>query len=465
MNAPFARAETTKTDRERAYTWLLRGRELLGLTLEGEELAAAAWSADFRRRGDEARARHEDEVLAAARRQVGNILALTARFDVALQLFLTASFGFLGLAVLRLRYRAVGGGLVAGQPWRSRATLLGAGILALGLAWPVLHTAHRAAALGSSPIALADSMGSAENVIELEKRLSMLPTTPGRFAAAVANHLAGNTDRARELYQGLGEDPRARRNLEALQAGNLTPPEPLRAEDYVRAYLARPALVQGPPGLLHEIAGNEAVPLGRVIAVTLLLDVALVSLLALSFWRVPHRPQPGRAPRPMPRWIEALLVGAADLRRGRDGTAWITLCLAAFFALVVSVQLGFRSDLPVPGPLSAMNQIGLRTFSLPLAGTVDAAAPEAERQWARAHYRDFLRARPEVPALWIAAALAGLVALGLHVRALRCRVGDSPPPAPTAPSVEEAETAISSPRSPTPPASARRPPPPRPSSG
>jgi hypothetical protein len=96
-----------------------------------------------------------------------------------------------------------------------------------------------------------------------------------------------------------------------------------------------------------------------------------------------------------------------------------------------------------------MNQFSLRAFPLPLAGTVDTAAPDAEKQWVRAHYWDLLAARPEVPALWAAAALAGLLALTLHVRALRGAVPTQPPPGPV--SLEDAETAVSpAPRSPAP---------------
>ncbi|UCH97561.1 MAG: protein kinase, partial [Candidatus Aminicenantes bacterium] len=74
--------------------------------------------------------------------------------------------------------------------------------------------------MGRSP----EYLGHAVFVHDLENLLKEKNTDVVRYAAAVINHLAGNRDRAAELYQSLPRDPRAQKNLHALEQDNLVPP-------------------------------------------------------------------------------------------------------------------------------------------------------------------------------------------------------------------------------------------------
>jgi hypothetical protein len=139
--------------------------------------------------------------------------------------------------------------------------------------------------------------------------------------------------------------------------------------------------------------------------------------------------------------VQVLLPGAAPVRKSRLGTAWATLFCCAFCGIVLSLQLFLPTSLPVAGPISWNNQIGLGAFPLPLSDAVASGSRDEINRWTRAHYRDFLAARPEVPLLWAAAAVSGLAGLALHLRALRRRDQTEIPSSPV--SLEDAETAVS----------------------
>jgi tetratricopeptide (TPR) repeat protein/tRNA A-37 threonylcarbamoyl transferase component Bud32 len=93
--------------------------------------------------------------------------------------------------------------------------------------------------IAAVPIGVMDSLGHATTVHTIENVLEVKDSDEVLYAAAVMNHMAGNVERAKELYQSLPKDERAKKNLTALQKDELVPPEPLTAEDLYRAYTAR----------------------------------------------------------------------------------------------------------------------------------------------------------------------------------------------------------------------------------
>jgi tetratricopeptide (TPR) repeat protein len=122
INVPVMRLHKAQlADTDRAYLWLQRARSLSGMT-EGEHIAAAAWTAHFRRLGDP-RAAAEEKFLDLARSHPFNFTADAARIDYALDFWIAACFGLIVFFVLMTgvaldRARSAGG--VPAQSWRGR---------------------------------------------------------------------------------------------------------------------------------------------------------------------------------------------------------------------------------------------------------------------------------------------------------------------------------------------------------
>lgn len=77
----------------------------------------------------------------------------------------------------------------------------------------------------------SDILGHSSVVHFMEDKLKRMNVAEIKYVTAAVNHMAGNTERARALYQTLPKDPRAKENLSALQKGELYPPIPLSIED------------------------------------------------------------------------------------------------------------------------------------------------------------------------------------------------------------------------------------------
>lgn len=86
------------------------------------------------------------------------------------------------------------------------------------------------------PFGICDSLGHSKIVHGMEDLLKEKDTDAVRYAAAVMNHMAGNMNRAAELYKSLPYDHRAQKNLEELKKNNPVPPVPLLSEDIFLAY-------------------------------------------------------------------------------------------------------------------------------------------------------------------------------------------------------------------------------------
>jgi tetratricopeptide (TPR) repeat protein/predicted Ser/Thr protein kinase len=412
INAPFvsAAAEMSRDDGdlERGYLWLQRARELSGLLSEGDSLAAAAWKSYFGRQGDETRARQEAAVAEAARAMPGNYELANAACDLAVQIFLAATLAawlFTALSLLHAWRPGTMSSVVGRLRPRERRVLLGASLLPL-VAFAVLVEAKlRLSSIAEIPVVLMDSFGSAHSVSDLERRLARHDAPALRLAAAIANHMAGNLDRARELYRCCVDEPRVRRNQSALGQGERTPPEPLTPADFFAAYAARP---------WHDrltLLRQEAVPVPPA-----LLDLVLLLGLSALFVRVP----PALSEPPLRRrLLHPAVPGSAALQCGAPASAYLTLLLLVFSLVVAGVQAAARSPVPVMGFLSSKEQVSLKAFPLPLRRGVPLKTDAEYARAVQAFYWDFLRARPEVLGLWTAGLLAAGLGVALHLRALR----------------------------------------------
>jgi tetratricopeptide (TPR) repeat protein len=422
LNVPFIReaADSARTggDKRRAHEWLVRARELSGIALETEALAAAAWQSYFRRSGDVAAAEAERAVLDRAGTRGLDFESAPARLDLAALLLLaTSAATVLLIALLTRRSRPAGfaARLFAVSP-RERRVVFAALALCVAAHLAAVDARWNLLSMESQPLGVMDCMGNAESVLLLERRLSRLDTPAVRVGAALANHMAGNIERARELYERLQGNPRITANRNAIQGGARLPPEPMSADDFLRAHTARQPFDWVPPRLL-EIYWDRA---PSVVALSVLMSLSRLAILALAFFaiRLSLVALP-EAARPVERRPRFWLPGSAHLALGRPATAYMTLLSLSFAAVVLTTQLALRSAVPSMGPVSVDTQAGLRAVPLPYPeGVTPRTDAELERA-IRVFYWDFLRARPEVFAVWIAALLAGVTGITLHVRAQR----------------------------------------------
>jgi len=358
----------SEADLDRGHLWLARAREL-GPVPEGDDFAAAAWSAYFRRQGETAEADAEDVFRARMQRAPLNFPQVAAQWDYAFQISLVATvtlwlvlFGFVqrrrrSLPLRRGERRTLAVGLL----------VVAASQLALGLA------AGRFEAFGQVFIGWGDSLSGPATIRDLEQRLVDRPSNPVRFLAAVAHHLAGHADRARELYESLPDDPRAQKNLEALHAGAPTPPE-LRDEDFAAAYLTLPwrkrlRSLWRAQLLLSEMAAAKGWLVVLVAASVFAAGLGLVVgtlLLVRAGPRVRATPTHTGSSRNgrLANWIP----GLSDLSAGRPLRGYAALMCFCFVSLAVAVHAvaAWSTGTPGAGFVSADNVSSvLRAYPLP----------------------------------------------------------------------------------------------------
>jgi tetratricopeptide (TPR) repeat protein/predicted Ser/Thr protein kinase len=431
-NTPFvpedrwrAPAVSQPRDLDREHLWLARAREF-GLCPEGEDLAAALWEHHFRKTGRDQAADAEADVRKTVQRDPLNYPQLVARMDYLYQVFvactlaLWATVGALTLAgarrllVANPRLRAVSAfqGVIAHWDSRERSVLLLAWALAMLAFVPLALVTRVACQIASMPVAWSDSPGSTFVRQELERILAETDSDAARYALAVTSHLAGRTDRARELYRAVSSNPRARANLEALEGGNATPPEPLTSTDLYAAYTSLRwstwlsslwsfGALQRELGL-GGLKGGAA-PFLAIVNIVLGLVVGSTVLLL-----PPRRPTwSRRSPESSP--LLRLLSGFDDLARGAPCRGYATLVTTALSVtaivafLLVTLVAGGR--VPVPGLLSATG--GLR-WPYPYPVPAPAFWPIF---WA---YRD-------APLFWGLVLLAAATSFALPLRAVWCR--------------------------------------------
>jgi hypothetical protein len=434
ISLPFVqRRWTAGVPPERAFDWWSQGFEIAGHSGEGDAATAALWSAHFEARGDRARAERARALAREARAFPMSYDRQLAGLDLALNALACATLAFWSCAlVLVLR----------GRPWRPLRAALAlsaprsrflAGAFALSLVPlpPAILYAHRVVRFAEMYLISADSLGSAQSVRIIDQRLETIDTPATHYAAAVIHHLAGDRERALELYATLS-DERVSRNREALERGELRPPVPLTASEYLAAWLARPLgewAGFAPAFFAHVVRAT-----GRVVdlvtpacLVNLVLGASILVALATAS-AVPSAPSTTAVP-PASRAgrLTGLLVpGFLDLRRGRLWRGYFAICGTLLLVLVVLVQLLAGGEWPVLGLLSARLRFGVfRAYPLPPQYSPDAGASSLPARLI------VLREQPGAEPFLAIVGLAAVVALGLHLRALR--EAKSAPASPSAP--------------------------------
>jgi len=204
----------------------------------------------------------------------------------------------------------------------------------------------------STPTGLVDSPGSLHVIQQLEKHLHSVNTPQGRFVAAVANHHAGNFQRAEELYRSLPDDSRAHKNLTALRQGEFKPPESIALADVHRAgmegQLRNWASLLVPP--LDELGSlfwwrDRSIPGTMIFSLLVWSRVVLIAgpLIAIVLWLIPAQ-VPGAGTDQVPpgrtaRVFSLLIPGLHQMLGVAAAQGFAVLCLAAVAGLAIGVHL------------------------------------------------------------------------------------------------------------------------------
>jgi hypothetical protein len=269
----------------------------------------------------------------------------------------------------------------------------------------MLVSATLAAVLGFVPVGLltqvvlemakaplvSDSYGSDSVVRDLEERASQYSGPSQTYVAAVANQMAGRTERARELLGSIEQDPRSRAALAALDTGSPLPP--LSTAEFHRAYTDLP-LRERLASLWRWPSLQESIDVSpwksSFVAAVAAVDLMVFLVLALAMLVIrPRGELPTRRPH-------------AD----------IIHALASFSLVVILVHLWFvvRVGIPAAGPLTAAT-----------AGSLLGPFPKPPvSYWAH------LSAYPLLPGFLGLALLAGLAAAQLVVRNRKTRSVSGP---------------------------------------
>jgi hypothetical protein len=300
----------------------------------------------------------------------------------------------------------------------ARKALLAGWLVCIGASTWFAEAGRRVGGVLELSLAHTDATGSAFVVDQLERRVSRCDVPETRWAAAVAHHLAGDRDRAAELYRSLPGDSRARENVEALQRGSLVPPVPLTEADLWAAYSAEPWSHR--LGRFLTPARWVRVAFERVDLVTPVVWLTMITGLGLAAafaWNAPRArtrtPEPtllGTVPKPC-----RVIPGLTDTWSGAVGRGYLALLLFLFSAFViVSTTAGMGVE-PGSGPFASLTRGGdtLSTYLLP---SVYSAAPGrctlGGRMW-------ILLNQPYAVSILVLGLLAALGTAVLQVRSLR----------------------------------------------
>lgn len=342
----------------RAHLWLSRAREFTGLN-EEDAVAAATWERFFKERGDRVMAAGESEVWHQIAKDPLYQYMLPTRLDFAIALFLAlnaAAWSGLGTLMLIGRQRARRRGAnnvraavseISGRERRSAALAF---VLAVVSFAPVALQANRTLAARKPPMYLSDSLGGVESV-HWAKGLAKdsQAKVPATFVAGVVHHLAGDLAAARDFYNSISDDPRAKANLVALSQGQRIPPVPITATDVVLAMVGQ--VTPSETLVLSQMTGEIRGSIANSVLTTLLITLTL-GIIAACFWSLIPYP---RAQRPGPSRIgwSILLPGAPDLWLGSPFRGQLGLSLGALPLLALGLAVYASRIAPASGPVAA----------------------------------------------------------------------------------------------------------------
>jgi len=415
INAPFVRRDTMATSDQRAFVWWQRGRALTGFASEGEEAASALWSRYWRGRGDAAAAAAAEDF--RDRAQVFSFTHALVDVDLASYAFTVAVLAFwITLIAFASRARPLRDRPIARLGPPSRRLILFAWLACLVSSLWLGESGRLLAGAYSFDRGHEDGTGSVFITSRLDALVTRHDVPETRWVAAVAHHLAGDRDRAAELYRTLRGDRRAEQNLEALERGNLVPPVALTGADLFEAYTAerwsgRLGWLAVPGRVFRVIEEPDfASPVAWLTALAgFVLAIALARIRPSSTTSVAV---PGRKARLMLQ----LAPGLADLCRSHVWRGYATLVLFLFSALVAAMQVASLAGAPGLGPLSVFQ--GFDVFK---AYVVPAAYSPA-KDMATAAGRWWVLLSHEHASVFLGlAGTAALACLALHSRSLRRR--------------------------------------------
>ena len=415
IDTPFAlRAVTASLPDLRAFAWVQRAEALAGVCGEGDHALLELWRRHWRGRADSANEVAAEE--AQRRSLTFSIEDALVHVDLATYAFVVTTLGFwITLGALAAQRRGRRDRLIATLGPVPLRLILFAWVACLASGLWLGESGRRFARASAFDIGNADATGSTLITERLDALVTRCDVPQTRWAAAVANHLAGNRDRAAELYRSLHGDPRAEQNLDALERGHLAPPVSLTGADLLAAYTAEGWSSRlgwlAVPGRVFRVL-YEGMDLASPVAwLTALAGLAV----AVAFVRA--RPSAAESALPsgrMARLAQRLVPGLADVRGGRAFRGYATLVLFLFPALVLAMQVVSLAGAPGLGPLTSFYSFEvLKAYSVPPSFLLaDGTASAAARWWV-------LMSHPHAAAFFGLAAAAAVAAILLHVRRLR----------------------------------------------
>ncbi len=404
INVPYVRwqakmvREGGANDTSRAYTWLQHGRAVGGFDTEAEVLASATWSRFFRERGDRAAAQSED----AYRRKLMafpiNAMVATANVDYSIYAVVTALVALLGLVIA-----------TAMRPRTKRdRVVLAIATVTMVMTAGLLFVAVRMLVIHSLPIGLNDALGHSAMVQRLESRLaSHAENRDLKWITAVANHYAGNRERAKALYDELGDEDRAKENRAALTAGRFVPPHHPLPEEFLHAFNPSSWRELNEKQTLGLDPYRHAPPL-RIAAAggVLALIVIGAALLLIAFPRLSFSDRPSR-------FIARIVPGFGFIRDGNPIRGFLSV--AAFGLSVTALFIRWKV-----GASFAQGLIGdqdlpnvFNSIPMPNPGGLMGDA------YAQSHFWTIFWAYPGALTFTVLAVVATIYTIGSHARWLR----------------------------------------------
>jgi len=200
LDAPFIRRAAynsiVSSDPPRDHLWLTRAREITGLSWDGDEISSAAWARYFREHGDPKAAAEEERVHQKSHDAFGGVRESLTAEDLMRALSIAGLIAIVIVAAFSLRRRDG----IPQLPRQGRIALSLLAIVIVIAAGVRLFGAARTWMADSVPVPIADSLTHPVILTSLEDVLAERDSNELRFITGVAQHLAGNTRRAAELY-------------------------------------------------------------------------------------------------------------------------------------------------------------------------------------------------------------------------------------------------------------------------
>lgn len=476
-------------DLKRRYLWFQRGRELTGICPEGDDFAAAAWQKYFRRIGDASSATVETNNYKKAQQHPFNLITAATLLDYAFYLLIATTlsilvlivsifmkslgaadsypakpksglskfiFAFLAATVALIYWWAIipkiedwwefymffttlfillivymsikkiqWKDMVAAIRSDERYALLIGFLLFVGALSISIFFNYRVQFLSTLPPHSLDAAVNPLLVRSMEDRIRVIDNSSVRYAAAVANHTAGNLERASELYKLLPDDPRAIENLAALKNGVLVPPNSLTVNDLYSAYVGLSwtqwlKLIWQPGRSLNIfLAEEDRESVGRDDLFSCLFQIVVVVcvLLFLAFWWIPAQRFrhlfDQKIQKPSSRSIGSwLLPGLTEFQQGSAVIGYVILILFLFACSAPVLLLLLPKRIPVQGVVTLL-QMPNYFNSVPFPNPAEAVPLESY------HYWTMFWAFAYSKIFWTMIALAALTAIGLHVFSLQ----------------------------------------------